>query len=266
MLDDSFVLWAGDIARGETHVVAMTVHALETPCLAVILPRSLDEMRVLEMLTGDLQPDQVVARLVSCLDHMDAHRAELMARAEQQTEDRLLREQQDLEYQEALEMDRLRIEEEERQTQERKKQEEEARKVEEEAKAEAEKKEQERLAIIEGKKSRAAAFGGPPPEASASISLRLPAGQRVQRKFLPTATLEEVYQWAELVPFLPENEGKQLLVPDRFVLKSNFPSRDLVEKEQTVEALKLAGTNILLAAIEDDDDEPEAQAPSAATV
>merc|ERR1711862_502140 len=80
-------------------------------------------------------------------------------------------------------------------------------------------------------------------EASSSISLRLPAGQRIQRKFAPTATLEQVYEWAELSPFLPENVGKGLVVPERFILKAAFPSKNLVEREQTVEALNLAGSS-----------------------
>mmetsp|Transcript_120860 Transcript_120860/g.301591 ORF Transcript_120860/g.301591 Transcript_120860/m.301591 type:complete len:96 (+) Transcript_120860:1-288(+) len=92
----------------------------------------------------------------------------------------------------------------------------------------------------------------PAGEATSRISLRLPAGQRIERKFPSGATLAEVYAWAEVAAYLPEHEGKGLEIPARFVLKTSFPSRDLVEKDQTIETLQLAGTNVLLAEIEDD--------------
>mmetsp|Transcript_74541 Transcript_74541/g.189128 ORF Transcript_74541/g.189128 Transcript_74541/m.189128 type:complete len:433 (-) Transcript_74541:73-1371(-) len=255
MLDSSFLFWAGDVSRGETHAVAMMVQAVETPCLAVILPASVDDVRVLGIVSGEVQGDSVVALLTSCLDEMDAHRAESVARTEQQAEDRMLREQQDQEYQEAMEMDRKRQEEKRRQTEEQK----EAERLAEEKRLEEQKgaecQEASRLAREEEKRRRAVALGPESSEATARIALRLPAGQRIQRRFSPSATLEEVYAWAEVASYLPENEGKGLEVPDRFVLKTNFPSCDLTERERTVEELQLAGSNILLAEIEEDDEE-----------
>merc|ERR1712151_1195813 len=102
-------------------------------------------------------------------------------------------------------------------------------------------------------RERALTLGAEPPEAKAMIALRLPAGQRIQRKFLQTATLQDVYDWAEVAAYLPENLEKNLQIPQRFVLKTSFPSQELVEKERGIEELRLVGTNILLAEIEDED-------------
>eukprot|EP00913_Durusdinium_trenchii_P020971 g19706.t1 len=90
----------------------------------------------------------------------------------------------------------------------------------------------------------------PPPSATARVALRLPSGQRLDRKFEPSATLQE--DWAHCVAFLPEHADKGLEIPERFVLKTSFPVQELNEMTRTVDELKLSGTNILLAAIEDD--------------
>lgn len=253
MLDENFLLWGGDIASMEAHRVSQMIHARQYPWFCVLLPASAEEIRVIGALNGDIQVDAASGLLAACLDEMETHRTEIIARREQHAEDRQLREQQDLEYQQALEMDRRRSEEQQALEQ----QQEEARRAEE---AERRKKEEE-LAKLQAAKDelennrrqRAAAILPEDPAAASRISLRLPAGQRVQRKFASTTTLADIYAWAECLPFLPENEGKGLQVPDRFMLKTSFPSKDLSEMSATIEDLQLSGTNILLTALEDDD-------------
>jgi len=253
MLDENFLLWGGDIASMEAHRVSQMIHARQYPWFCVLLPASVDEIRVIGALNGDVQVDAASGLLAACLDEMETHRAEIIARREQHAEDRQLREQQDLEYQQALEMDRQRAEEQrllERQQEEARRAEEEQRRKKEEelAKLQAAKDE-----LENNRRQRAAAILPEDPASASRISLRLPAGQRVQRRFASTTTLADIYVWAECLPFLPENEGKGLQVPDRFMLKTSFPSKDLVEMSATIEELQLSGTNILLTALEDDD-------------
>mmetsp|Transcript_24902 Transcript_24902/g.48484 ORF Transcript_24902/g.48484 Transcript_24902/m.48484 type:complete len:475 (+) Transcript_24902:45-1469(+) len=253
MLNENFLLWGGDILRVETHFVAQMMHARQYPCFCVLLPANDDEIRVIGALHGEVQVDAAVALLTTCLEEMDAHRAEIVARREQHAEDRSLREQQDREYQEALEMDRRReeqqqlLEQEQRETQRLA---EEQLRQEQEALSRIEAQQQE---LLERRQRQAAELAPESADATARISLRLPAGQRVQRKFATCATLKDVYAWADSAAYLPENKGRDLMVPDRFVLKTSFPTKDLVEMNSTVEDLQLAGTNIVLAAIEDDD-------------
>lgn len=173
-----------------------------------------------------------------------------MAQQVQRVEDRYLREQQDREYQEALDMDRRRAEEREAQ---RRQEEEERRQAEEEQrKAQEEMERQLKLQQELEAKRRSLAAQLQSASGTARLALRLPSGQRVERKFEPTATLQEVYDWASCVAFLPENSDKGIEIPERFVLKTSFPARYLDEMDRTVDELKLSGTNILLAAIEDD--------------
>lgn len=253
MLNESFVLWGGDVARMESHRVAMMIHARSYPCFCVLLPASIDEVRVVGTLNGEMQVDAVVALLTHCLEEMESHRTEIVARREQQAEDRYLREEQDREYQQALEMDRKREEERqavEREAREAQRLEEEQRRKEEELIAQAEATRRE---VEEQRRAKAATLEPEGADATARMSLRLPAGQRLQRKFRPNQTLADVYTWAECVAFLPENKDRGLEVPPRFLLKTSFPSRDLVERERTIEELQLSGTQLLLAEIEDDD-------------
>jgi len=253
MLDENFLLWGGDIARMETHQVSQMIHARQYPMFCVVLPVSVSEIRVIGSLHGEVQLDAAVALLAACLEEMEMHRAEIVARREQQVEDRHLREQQDREYQEALEMDRKR--EEEQQVQEREQAE--AQRVAEEERRQMQealdRQEAQKRELEERRRRQAATLEVADAEAKSRISLRLPAGQRVQRTFRSTATLADVYAWADSVAYLSENAGKGLEIPAKFTLKTSFPSRDLTEMERTIEELQLSGSNILLAAIEDDE-------------
>jgi len=237
----------------EAHQVAQNIRVRQFPSFCVLLPASVEEIRLIGALHGQISPDEVIGMLTNCLEEMESHRSELVAQQVQHQEDRFLREQQDREYQEALEMDRLRAEA---------KAEEERR--EREAREEADeqlRKEQEAVARIEAKRKhlqdrRAAAAQSmvvPGAECTSRIALRLPTGQRLDRRFLPSATLADVYAWADCAAFLPENASKELEIPLKFTLKTGFPAAELTEMDRTVEELKLAGSNILLAELEDDE-------------
>jgi len=263
MLDENFLVWGGDITRMESHRVAQMIHARQYPCFCVLLPASVDEIRVIGALNGDIQVDPTVALLTTCLEEMEMHRSEIVARREQHVEDRSLRQEQDVEYQQALEMDKkreedakaARIAEEEQQKVEADRLGEEARvaeKAQQEAEDEAAQVEKQRVESEAKRKRKASELEMPGPEAKARICIKLPTGQRTERKFAADATLADVYKWADCLPFLPENQDKGLVVPERFMLKTSFPSRELTEMDRTILELELAGAMVLLAEIEDD--------------
>mmetsp|Transcript_112722 Transcript_112722/g.323922 ORF Transcript_112722/g.323922 Transcript_112722/m.323922 type:complete len:491 (+) Transcript_112722:184-1656(+) len=251
MLDENFVLWGGDAASPSVRGVVRLTRTREYPSLSVLLPAAVDDIQLINSMSGQAELDMAVALLTACMDDMQMHRAAIVARTEQFAEDRQLREQQDREYQEALEADRKRAEEQALQEQRQREEEQQAR---EEAEA-LEAKCREREESLR-RRARELAEAGEGPEATARISLRLPAGQRIDRKFSPEAPLETVYSWAEVAPYMPENEGKGLVVPERFKLTSSFPSRELTERERTVAELNLAGSALLLAEVEDEEAEP----------
>jgi len=65
--------------------------------------------------------------------------------------------------------------------------------------------------------------------------------------------LTDVYAWADCIAFLPENDGKGLIVPERFMLKTSFPSKNLSEMGASIQELQLSGAMVNLTEIEDDD-------------
>lgn len=252
MLNENYMLWGGDVARMETHYVSQMVRSRQYPSFCVLLPVSVEEVRVIGMVQGDVQVDAAISLLAACYEEMDTHRSEIAAMRAQQVEDRHLREEQDREYQEALEMDRLRSEEKRRCEQQEREAErlvaEEKRKQDEELRV----AEAEREAVVNARKAQAETIECEGPDATARVALRLPAGQRAQRRFRPTATLADVYAWAGCVGHLPENDGRGLEIPKKFVLKTAFPCRDLSDMDATIQELELSGTNLVLAEIEDD--------------
>lgn len=255
MLDENFVLWGGDVARLESHQVSQMIHARGFPCLTALLPVSVEEIRVIQRVHGQVQPDAAVAMLHACMDEMGSYRAELVARQEQHSEDRQLRQDQDQEYEQALAMDRQRAEEQKKEDETRREAEREEREREEAQQAIIKRTETEKLDLESRRKKAAQKMveEGVGEDCTARIALRLPAGQRVDRKFRPGDTLEKVYAWADCLVHLPENEAKGLVVPMKFVLKNSYPAKLLIEKDKTVQELQLAGASILCQEVEDDD-------------
>jgi FAS-associated factor 2 len=258
MLDASFILWGGDAARMETLHVAAMMHSpqFQYPCLCVLLPANPDDIRAIGAVHGQVQVDAAVALLTAGLEEMNSHQALDVARRAQHAEDRSLREQQDREYQEALAADQMRIEQQraqEREELEAQRKAEEQRRLEE-----AEKSRLEATArdLQARRKRQAEALDPERADATARIAVRLPAGSRLQRKFSPNATLEDVYLWAECAAYLPENIGLELQIPPKFSLRTSFPPRDFArdgeEVRQSLQDLQLVGGTLLLVEIEDD--------------
>merc|ERR1712113_1115362 len=175
----------------------------------------------------------------------------------QQVEDRELRWDQDKEYEEALAIDRKRSDDRRARVETERKEALEAETREKEERLEAERIANEERAKLENaenvKRNLAKKLGEESNSTTPRIALRLPAGQRIQRRFDATAKLSEVYEWVTLAPYLPENESKGLRVPDKFVLKTSFPSTDLIDMESTIQELKLPGATIHISEIESDD-------------
>mmetsp|Transcript_29280 Transcript_29280/g.53973 ORF Transcript_29280/g.53973 Transcript_29280/m.53973 type:complete len:430 (-) Transcript_29280:174-1463(-) len=235
MLNENFLLWGKNAASMDSQRVAQIVQARQYPCLSALVLASSDDIRLVGSLHGQVQVDEVLALLTSCLEEMETRRSEIVARREQQAEDRHLRMEQDREYQEALEVDRRRQE------------------LRQQEAAEAERFQAQRLELEERRKRAAASLQAPDPNTKSRISMTLPAGQRVERKFHASATLADVYAWADCSAYLPENARRGLEIPARFMLKTRIPANELTEMERSIEDLHLVGSMILLSEIEDSD-------------
>lgn len=80
--------------------------------------------------------------------------------------------------------------------------------------------------------------------ATARISLKCPTGERLQRTFLASQTLGEVYEWAHCCRLKPD--------PWNFDFCTNFPARTLTDTTATLETFGLTPNAALLMKIRDD--------------
>ncbi|CEM12143.1 unnamed protein product [Vitrella brassicaformis CCMP3155] len=269
MLDEHFLVWGDELRHREGDRVARLLRCRRYPHMSIVLPASLDELRQIAIMEGEINRDNVVANLTQCLEHMEQHREEIRRRQAQHEHDRLLRAQQDAEYEESLRLDAERDKERQKQRQIEMEREAKLRAAQEAAIERARVREEERQAIKREREAKADAFrkedasfaANPPPKATLTkIALRLPSGVRVERDFLRSATVTTLYEWAGALPALTaERKGGAVDVPVRFILGSSFPSRQLeAAGTQTLEEMGLCpNAMVLLTQLDDQDSDEE---------
>eukprot|EP00930_Biecheleria_cincta_P070550 TRINITY_DN58190_c0_g1_i1.p1 TRINITY_DN58190_c0_g1~~TRINITY_DN58190_c0_g1_i1.p1 ORF type:complete len:387 (+),score=99.41 TRINITY_DN58190_c0_g1_i1:26-1186(+) len=274
-LREGYTLWAGDVCRFEPCQIARLLGIEKFPALVIMLPQrngfstphycvewplgtfSQPLHRFVPEQPGvALDPGLVMAALTTtALDYQEEVRMQqeqVDRRNLQVAEDRLLREQQDREYEEALLADQIaavasmenaaRIDEPESVSatvEDAMAREEEEKVAAERAAAEKGKVEQEEKRKRRGEEILAQ----PQPIASddvtvARISLRLPSGDRLQRVFRADQQLHDVYEWAHCCRSKPE--------PANFQLCINFPARSLTDRTAMLQELDLVPSAALV--------------------
>ncbi|CAJ1402129.1 unnamed protein product [Effrenium voratum] len=274
-MQESFLLWAGDVGRFEPSQVARLLGLQKFPALVVLQPvtNGFQNFLGIEWPLGTfcqpmhrcvpedaaLDSDMVVATIT--MTAMD-FREEVQNLEEQQTlrdlqlaEDRRLREQQDREYEEGLLADQLaaiRSQESspsaEAEAAKAKAEAEAAAKAEAEAAAKAEAAAAAKAAKAEAeeeakRQSRAEEIlAQPEPQAAANatarIRVQLPSGERLQRTFQADQTLAQVYEWAHCC--------RPVAQPKRFELCISFPARSLQDRSATLKDLELVPSAALV--------------------
>ena len=271
-LEEDFLLWAGDIARFEPSQVARLLGLQHFPALVLLQPLANDwhanfpcvewplgtfcgALHRCPFVAEDGSPvdsDMVIATIqMTAQDYREEVRnvrEEIQRRDVQLAEDRLLREQQDREYEEALLADQLaavrRAEEDSPPANEAPK----TPEVSQEAEAEASSSEKAKEAAAkeaeeesQRQRRREEILAQPEPTASSStarIRLQLPSGERLQRTFSATQELSEVYDWAHCC--------RPVACPKHFELCINFPARSLKDRSATLKELDLVPSAALV--------------------
>ncbi|CEG39579.1 Predicted regulator of the ubiquitin pathway (contains UAS and UBX domains) [Plasmopara halstedii] len=221
---DCIVSWAGCVQHAEGFGVSLSLGCATFPFLALLscLSRGID---VVEKITANVPAEEIIKKLDAAVDHNNQTLATARHIHQQRTETQILREQQDREYQEALEADRRRETEAREQAElaesKRLQKEEEERRAEEEkinqeekAKAEIEAK---RARITDGPKTRT-----PSPNANyktAVIKFHLHNGKRLEHIFYAHDTLGTVRDFID-VEFYDRD------IPIRnYELATNYPKK-----------------------------------------
>ncbi|CRG96898.1 UBX domain, putative, partial [Plasmodium gallinaceum] len=196
--DENCILYAQDISKGDTKELNNILNVFILPQISIILTCYVKDIKELTIVYGNPSVNHIINSITHCIEQMQVKKENCESLKYKTYNDRLIREEQDREYQEALKKDKL-IEE-----QKKKKENEKLKKT--QYKKEIKKKREENckkfpLSIKEN-------------EQVTEISIRLSNGTRIQNKFSVNHTIEDIYEWAECCEFLEEN----IKIPYKFEL------------------------------------------------
>eukprot|EP00192_Tetraselmis_astigmatica_P005709 CAMPEP_0117665772 /NCGR_PEP_ID=MMETSP0804-20121206/9999_1 /TAXON_ID=1074897 /ORGANISM="Tetraselmis astigmatica, Strain CCMP880" /LENGTH=459 /DNA_ID=CAMNT_0005473229 /DNA_START=125 /DNA_END=1504 /DNA_ORIENTATION=+ len=250
-VNENFVVWGGDVCYSDAFGLAQSIKATTFPSVALLLGSS-SRLRLVCLLEGrSYNAETLMARLLSAVDDHGAQLVVDRTEAQEREMNRMLREQQDREYQESLEQDRLReeaVEAERRAAEEavRAAEEEEAR-IRAGEEAEARRQRDFQAAIAKRRAKAYAAVTEEPPAGtpgSCPVRVRMPDGSNLQRRFLTTDKVQALYDYVDI------QEGFEIL---KYNLVSNFP-HCVYEGEKrglTLAEAGLAGAMLLIQSLDD---------------
>ena len=198
---NNIILWAGSVQDSEAYQVSNALRCTKFPFTAIIVQTAQypsTAMSVVARITGPMPPTAFLAKLQAAVtQHSGSLERARTARAEQQAS-RSLREEQNSAYERSLAQDRERA-------RQRKEAEAAKARVGLQARQKLEAKEKRAVDLLLWKQWRAQSI---PEDPSANtndivrISVRMPSGERVVRKFAPETKMEVLYAFVECYDIL----------------------------------------------------------------
>jgi FAS-associated factor 2 len=190
------LLWGGNVQDSEAYQVSASLSCTKFPFAALICQTNETGsagMSVIMRAVGPMSAQELVGKLGSAITAQEAQLHSARSHRQEQQASRNLRDEQDSAYERSLAQDRERAR--------RKREETEAQeRAEREAREAADLEETKRRRFQQWRQWRAQSL---PPEPDMDVqevtrlSIRLPSGDRVVRKFRPDADLEELYAFVE---------------------------------------------------------------------
>lgn len=200
---NEILAWGGNIQDAEAYEVATSLRCTKFPFAAAVVHTpnvSANAMSVVARIPGTSSPAEFVEKLRTAIAQNKEPLERIRATRAEQQASRSLREQQDSAYERSLAIDRERA----RQRREA----EAARQREEQEAAERQAAEEKRIQDLQQWRQWRARSIAEEPGADAKdavrISVRLPSGERVIRKFSPDASIDELYAFVECYDILQE--------------------------------------------------------------
>eukprot|EP00004_Rigifila_ramosa_P023467 TRINITY_DN6587_c0_g1_i1.p1 TRINITY_DN6587_c0_g1~~TRINITY_DN6587_c0_g1_i1.p1 ORF type:complete len:476 (-),score=118.02 TRINITY_DN6587_c0_g1_i1:14-1324(-) len=204
LLNESFLVWAGDIEHCDAEGLATLLGVTDSPFVAVLLNVEGD-MAILDVMQGAIQIDEFMGRIYQIRDQYDETLQRVRQRTHRAMQEQMLRDDQEREYREALARDQQR-EESARIA---------AQAAEAEALAESERtarETQERLdreALAQQRRSSLLAALPAEPGAKdagvVTVAVKISDGRRLVRRWSNTATLQAVFEFVEASAELSQN-------------------------------------------------------------
>ncbi|KPI43916.1 UBX domain-containing protein 10 [Cyphellophora attinorum] len=219
---DEVVLWGGNVQDAEAYQVSSSLNCTKFPFAALICQTSdtgSSAMTVVMRAAGPMAAGELVAKLGSAMSAQQTQLRTARSQRSEQQVSRNLRQEQDSAYERSLAQDRerARVRREEQQAREQ---------AEAEAKAAAKAKEDLQLRTEQWRRWRAQSLPQEPGaevKDAVRVSIRLPSGERVIRKFQPDATVEELYAFIDCHGILDgQSSSERATEPSTYTHKFGF--------------------------------------------
>ncbi|KAF5198567.1 Fas-associated factor [Thalictrum thalictroides] len=236
-INENFVSWGGSIRASEGFKMSNSLKASRYPFCAVVMAATNQRIALLQQIEGPKSPDQMLAILQRVVEESAPVLVTARLDAEERRNNLRLREEQDAAYRAALEADqaRERQRKEEQDRLEREAAEAERKlKEEEEARERAAREAAEKEAALARRRQEKAMSLGTEPEKGPNVTqvlVRFPTGERKERRFHSTATIQTLYDYVDSL---------DCLNAENYNLVSNFP-RVVYSVEKRPISLKEAG-------------------------
>lgn len=260
---NNVLVWGGNVQDSEAYQVANSLRCTKFPFAAVVVHTpnvSSTAMSVVGRIAGTTAPSEAVNRLRTVITSNQEPLERIRSTRAEQQASRSLREEQDSAYERSLAIDRERA----RQRREA----EAARQREEQEAADRQAAEEQRQRhVAQWKLWRVQCLDaepGPDVKDAVRVSVRLPSGERIMRKFAPDADIEELYAVVECYEVLQQTSQTYVSAPAGynhqygFRLVSPMPRAVYaVEDGGTIREKIGRGGNLLVEPIEADEDADE---------
>lgn len=261
---NNLLVWGGNVRDSEAYQVANSLRCTKFPFVALTVHTpnvSSTAMSVVGRIAGTTAPSEFVNRLRTAISTNQEPLERIRATRAEQQASRSLREQQDSAYERSLAIDRERARQHPEAEAARHREEQEAA----ERQAAEEKKERD---LAQWKYWRAQSLSAEPGndvKDAVRVSVRLPSGERIMRRFTPEADIEELYAVVECYEILQdEARPTDVSKPAGFQHQYNFRLVSpmpravyAVEEGGTIQDKIGRGGNLLVEPIEEEEDEDE---------
>ncbi|KAL8828623.1 MAG: hypothetical protein Q9191_002482 [Dirinaria sp. TL-2023a] len=256
---NNIILWGGTVQDSEAYQVSAALNCTKFPFAALISHTPQDSttsMSTIARISGPLPPSAFAARLRTAISRQSSALERVRSTRNEQQAARNLREEQNTAYERSLAQDRERA---------RQRREAEAARLraETEEKVKLEAAEQEHRNLEQWRRWRAQSI---PPEPAAHVagasrvSIRMPSGERVIRKFEASTSMEELYAFVECHGSEPSEKTTASNPANyehcyKFRLVSPIPRQVYSTDGGTIGSILGRSGNLIVEPIDEDEDE-----------
>lgn len=258
IINSRALFWGCSAKYAEGYKVAQALQVNKYPSLGLIASRG-NQMTLIGRLQGYHNHEQLIDKLTQLFGHNERHLNAARQERQQLDLNQTLRKEQDEAFQKSLKADQDKAEK-KRQEVLKKEQEERTKKEREERK---EREETERVENLLRRKQEAARLVPVEPKEgdaeSSRISFKLPDGKRLERRFLNSDVLADLYHYVLSQPDVPE----------QFEIYTTYPRKSIEcspSSRKNIQSLGLGKALALIVEEKDDTDDEELDAPIAQPV